>query len=166
MLLSKGALRYVAGIALVAYGVLAIIFERHPSMMIPLVYTIALLSFGVVLHQSSSSGGWLGIGLSLLSTWSQPFLTQAVAPLLPASSFAYVIPSLIAFTVFLIGSLLLGVSMRGGVLFHRSSGVVLALAAASVLLLGYILYALALIWIGYQLIPRTPRMSQAPPAQP
>jgi hypothetical protein len=162
----KDVPRYVAGIAMIAYGVLAIIFQRNPSMIIPLLYTIALLSFGVVLQESSPSGSWLGIGLCLLSTWSQPFLARAIAPILPASSYAYVIPSLIAFTIFLIGSLILGASMSGGRPFHRSSGVVLALAAASVLFFDSFLYAIALMWIGYQLIPRTPRMSQTPPAQP
>ena len=160
---SRDVFRYVAGGSMIAYGVIAIIFERNHSLAIPILYTIALLSFGVLLQQSDS---WIGVVLSLLSTWSQPFLASAVAPLLPSSPYASVIPSLIAFVVFLIGSLILGASMRGSQLFHRSSGVVLALAAVSVLLLGYFLYAIALVWIGYQLIPRTPRASPTPPPHP
>ena len=160
---SRGPLRYVAGISMIAYAVIAMFFERHPSLVIPILYTIALISFGVLLQRAAS---WLGIGLSLVSTWSQPLLAEAIAPLLPSSPYANVIPSLIAFVVFLIGSLVLGMSIRGEQLLHRSSGIVIALAAASVLLFGYFLYAVALIWIGYQLIPRTPRVIQTPPAQP
>jgi hypothetical protein len=160
---SRDVLRYAAGVSMIAYGVVAIIFGRNPSLAIPILYTVALLSFGVLLQQSDS---WVGIALSLLSTWSQPFLARAVAPLLPSSAYASVIPSLIAFVVFLIGSLILGMSIRGTQLFHRASGVVLALAAVSVLFLGYFLYAIALAWIGYQVIPRPPRVSPTPPPPP
>jgi hypothetical protein len=150
-------LGYAAGAALISYGVLAIVLERNPSLIVPVVYTCALILLGFVLRESNPGGAWLGIALCLLSTWTGPLLRNSLLPLLPRDAFAVPVPRLITYVIFLIGTLILGASIRAGGPLHRSSGIVLAVAAASVLLLGSFFYALALAWVGYQTIPRAPR---------
>jgi hypothetical protein len=149
-------LRYAAGGALIAYGVVAVVTERSPSLVTPILYTLGLILLGSVRPGSAMGSVWAGIGLCLISTWGQPLLDRALIPLLPRDSFAYIIPSVITYALLVLGSFVLGAALKDGGLFHRSSGVLLVIAAATSLFVGPFVYALVLIWFGYQLIPRKP----------
>jgi hypothetical protein len=149
-------LRYAAGAALIAYGTMAVITERSPTLLTPTLYTVALVLLGFVQQSPTANNTWLGIAICLLSTWSQPLLNRTLTPLLPQESFMYIIPSLITYALIVGGSVILGASFKDGGLLHRSSGPLLAIAAAASLFVGPFPYAVVLIWVGYQLVPRKP----------
>jgi hypothetical protein len=147
-------LRYAAGAALIGYGALAVVTERSPTILTPILYTAALVLLGLVQPSRNASNTWLGITACLLSTWSQPLLRRALTPLLPQESFAYIIPSLITYALLVGGSVILGASFKDGGVLHRSSGPLLSIAAAASLFVGAFPYAVVLLWVGYQLVPR------------
>ncbi|HET7011560.1 MAG TPA: hypothetical protein VFI11_12365 [Anaerolineales bacterium] len=148
------SMRFVAGGALIAYGVVAILPLRNPSLLVPVLYTAALIFLGFVYDGPSRSLAWLGIGICLVSSWSAPWVRQTLMPLLPPEQYAYIIPGLLTYAIFIAGNVILGASLRGGDLLHRSTGVILAIAAALSLFLDVFPYALVLLWMGYQLVRR------------
>jgi hypothetical protein len=135
------------------YGIVAVVTERSPTWVTPILYSVAILLFGSI--QATATGSvWLGIALCLASTWVQPLLERGVAPALPQDSFAYLLPSIAVYALLVLGSVAIGATIKEGGLLHRASGWTLVLAAASSLFLGPFLYALVLAWFGYQLVPR------------